>query len=100
MRLPAVHAPPRQAPLAPRPSRRHAHPLPARSPPIAQLCVWKLGAPTAAMFFGLRLVFSVALSNPILSSTIIQTGVQVWTLPTCAATVCAGAGSACCGSAS
>ncbi len=31
----------------------------------------------AAMFFGLRLVFSVALSTPILGSTIIQTGVQV-----------------------
>lgn len=30
------------------------------------------------MFFGLRLVFSVALSTPILGSTIIQTGVQVW----------------------
>lgn len=29
------------------------------------------------MFFGLRLVFSVALSTPILGSTIIQTGVQV-----------------------
>jgi drug/metabolite transporter (DMT)-like permease len=42
-----------------------------------QLCVWKLGAPTAAMFFGLRLVFSVALSTPILGSTIIQTGVQI-----------------------
>lgn len=36
-----------------------------------------LGAPTAAMFFGLRLVFSVVLSNPILGASVIQTGVQV-----------------------
>lgn len=36
-----------------------------------------LGAPTAAMFFGLRLVFSVVLSTPILGATVIQTGVQV-----------------------
>ena len=42
-----------------------------------QVCVWKLGAPTAAMFFGLRLVFAVVLSTPILGSTVIQTGLQV-----------------------
>lgn len=42
-----------------------------------QVCVWKLGAPTAAMFFGLRLVFAVCLSTPILGSTVIQTGVQI-----------------------
>ena len=41
------------------------------------MCVWKLGAPTASIFFGLRLVFAVALSNPILGSTVIQTGVQI-----------------------
>jgi hypothetical protein len=42
--------------------------------------VWRLGAPTAAMFFGLRLVFAVILSDPILGSTVIQTGVQVRTV--------------------
>lgn len=42
-----------------------------------QVCVRGLGAPTAAMFFGLRLVFSVVLSNPILGASVIQTGVQV-----------------------
>lgn len=46
-------------------------------PARLQVCVWKLGAPTASMFFGLRLVFSVVLSTPILGSTIIKTGVQV-----------------------
>ncbi|KAI3429327.1 hypothetical protein D9Q98_005422 [Chlorella vulgaris] len=44
---------------------------------LMQVCVWKLGAPTASMFFGLRLVFSVVLSTPILGSTIIKTGVQI-----------------------
>lgn len=53
-------------------------PAPTPTPtPRPQLCVWRLGAPTASMFFGLRLVFSVVLSTPILGSTIIQTGVQV-----------------------
>ena len=46
-------------------------------PRLVKVCVWKLGAPTAAMFFGLRLVFSVVLSTPILGTTVIQTGVQV-----------------------
>ena len=32
------------------------------------------------MFFGLRLVFAVILSDPILGSTVIQTGVQVRTV--------------------
>ncbi|PSC67149.1 ACCUMULATION AND REPLICATION OF CHLOROPLASTS chloroplastic [Micractinium conductrix] len=44
---------------------------------LALVCVWKLGAPTAAMFFGLRLVFAVVLSTPILGSTVIQTGLQI-----------------------
>ena len=52
------------------------HPPAARVHP-RQVCVWKLGAPTAAMFFGLRLVFAVCLSTPILGSTVIQTGVQI-----------------------
>lgn len=57
------------------PTHKPAHiPSPRLTP---QLCVWRLGAPTASMFFGLRLVFSVVLSTPILGSTIIQTGVQI-----------------------
>ncbi|KAL4427455.1 hypothetical protein ABPG77_000744 [Micractinium sp. CCAP 211/92] len=44
---------------------------------LMQVCVRGLGAPTAAMFFGLRLVFSVVLSTPFLGATVIQTGVQV-----------------------
>ncbi|KAL4447420.1 hypothetical protein ABPG75_004639 [Micractinium tetrahymenae] len=44
---------------------------------LMQVCVRGLGAPTTAMFFGLRLVFSVVLSTPILGATVIQTGVQV-----------------------
>ena len=48
------------------------------------MCVFQLGAPTAAMFFGLRLVFAVILSDPILGSTVIQTGLQVRSaLPCC-----------------
>lgn len=45
--------------------------------PLVQHCVWKLGASTVSLFFGLRLVFTVALTEPILGATIIKTGVQV-----------------------
>ncbi|EFN59597.1 hypothetical protein CHLNCDRAFT_132986 [Chlorella variabilis] len=58
-----------------------------------RLCVWRLGAPTASMFFGLRLVFSVVLSTPILGSTIIQTGVQIAGVVVTAVAVTAYAGS-------
>ena len=71
-----------------------AHRPPAR---LLQLCVWRLGAPTAAMFFGLRLVFAVILSDPILGSTVIQTGVQVsWLASSCHALCLVGAAYACC----
>lgn len=36
-----------------------------------------LPPPAASMFFGLRLVFAVVLSTPILGSTIIETGLQI-----------------------
>lgn len=42
-----------------------------------QHCIWRLGAPMVAMFLGLRLVFSVSMSAPVLGHHFIQTGLQV-----------------------
>lgn len=42
-----------------------------------QHAIWQLGAPTVAMFVGLRLVCAVVLSKAVLGVTTIQTAVQV-----------------------
>lgn len=39
--------------------------------------IWQLGAPTVAMFVGLRLVCAVVLSKIVLGATTIKTAVQV-----------------------
>lgn len=42
-----------------------------------QYACWMVGAPTVAMFVGLRLVLAIALSKLVLGVTIIETAVQV-----------------------
>ncbi|KAI7835570.1 hypothetical protein COHA_010531 [Chlorella ohadii] len=54
-----------------------------------QHAIWQLGAPTVAMFVGLRLVCAVVLSKIVLGATTIKTAVQVVGICLTAATVTA-----------
>eukprot|EP00887_Chlorella_sp_A99_P005266 scaffold1.g5266.t1 len=56
---------------------------------LIQYSTWALSAPTVSMFFGMRLVFTIAMGKAILGTTVIQTGPQIAGVVVTVATVTA-----------